>query len=66
MTPQEILNKVVTLTSDRLLQEEFDRLRAIAQAAQILANNENIESLPGGKELIKLLEQQMSLSRSQT
>ncbi|RCJ20101.1 hypothetical protein A6S26_05115 [Nostoc sp. ATCC 43529] len=51
-TTKQLLNEIAFQYWDRKAQEQLQRLLAVAQAAQVLAENADIEQLPGGKDLV--------------
>lgn len=54
-TTKQLLNEVAFRHLDRKTQEELEKLRAIAEAAAIVAQNKELTQLAGGQDLVKLL-----------
>ncbi|MCC5644823.1 hypothetical protein LC607_18130 [Nostoc sp. CHAB 5824] len=52
-TTKQLLNEIAFQYWEREAQERLQRLLAVAQAARVLAENAEIQQLPGGQDLVE-------------
>lgn len=55
-TTKQLLNEIAIAHLDRKTQEELQRLRAIAEAARVVAESDTIQLVPGGKDLVSAVQ----------
>ncbi|ALF55721.1 hypothetical protein ACX27_27315 [Nostoc piscinale CENA21] len=55
MSIQQVLNEIAIAHLNRKTQEELKRLQAIASAASVVAQDERVKDLRGGRDLVAVL-----------